>query len=153
MNLIKKYWFATIIGILLVFFGLLVGALILSPKQDLQNRGFVKCTQNLIDELSFCNRKIGCTIVAISENTWCDIKVFVLGFAGWINKNQPTPWSNYIFEPELPISQYVDEAEHKEYIKQNPDTDKEIEKLNILRKELENEQNDQIIDEKLLSEE
>lgn len=153
MNLIKNYWFGICIGLVFAFFAFLITMIILSPKQDVQNRGFVYCTQNLIEELSFCDKKIGCSVKAIAENTWCDIKVVTTGFMDWKNDKQPLPWSNYIFEPELPIDRYVDEEEYKIYMEQNPNTKNEMNELEIFRKELENEQNNQIFDEKFLPKE
>jgi hypothetical protein len=30
------------------------------------------------------------------------MQIIAQGFQNWINGEQETPWSNYIFEPELP---------------------------------------------------
>ena len=47
----------------------------------------------------------------------------------------------------------IDEEEYKIYMEQNPNTKNEMNELEIFRKELENEQNNQIFDEKFLPKE
>jgi hypothetical protein len=69
MDFIKRYWFGGILTIIVCCFLLLFVLLIISPKQDAKNRGFVKCTQDMISSLSYCDRKIWCSIKAISSNT------------------------------------------------------------------------------------
>ena len=57
----------------------------------------------------------------------------------WTKGTQPTPWSNYIFEPDV-SSPFIDEKARSEYLKNYPDTKAEMERLHILRKDLENDQ-------------
>ena len=152
MNFIKRYWFGTLlISIICCFFTLFI-LLIISPKQDIQNRGFIKCTQQMIDNLYDCNRKVWCSIKAIGENTLCDIKVVSEGFDLWLNNKQPYPWSNYIFEPELDKNPYFDDEGRDEYLKNNPSIKAEMLRLDKLRKDLENETKKQEIVEDILQE-
>ena len=141
MKFIKNYWFGTLVGILLLSFVLLFVLILISPKQDMKNRGFVACTQEMIDDLLVCDKKFLCSIKAIASNTVCDVEVVGKGFAAWIKKEQKYPWSNYIFEPELPENPYVNEEERAEYLAEFPNTAEEMMNLKKLNKELENEQN------------
>lgn len=81
----------------------------LSPRQDLQERGFIPCTKQLVFELSGCqNGKIGCPLKLLWQDMKCNIKVVGNGVNNWLNGTQPTPWANYLFEPEL----YVQDEEN-----------------------------------------
>ena len=153
MTFIKNYWFGTLIGALLLGFLLLFVLIMISPKQDAKGRGFVLCTQEMVDDLLICDKKISCSIGAIFRNTICDIKVIGKGVSYWIKGKQPYPWSNYIFEPEIPKNTYVDEAAREEYLSEFPETAKEMQMLKKLNKELENEQNMQINFKEIMPEE
>lgn len=141
MGFFKHHWFNIILGCLIAVFVIMLFLIIISPKQDAKGRGFVACTQDLLDDLIFCERRIGCSMKAIAANTWCDVKVITKGAKDWAKGMQQYPWSNYIYEPEKPENQFVDEDARREYLKQYPDTKKEMELKDLLRKELENEQN------------
>ena len=106
----------------------------------------------MIDNLSNCNQKIWCSIKVISYNTLCDFRVIGEGFTLWLNNKQPTPWSNYIFEPKINESSFFDEAAREEYLKNNPDVKAEMIRLNELRKGLENAENNQTITKEMLPE-
>ena len=107
----------------------------------------------MIASLSDCNRKIGCSIKAISENTWCNIKVIAEGITLWLDNKQPKPWSNYIFEPEVEESSFFDKEAIEEYLKNNPNVKKEMMRLDELRKGLEDEENNQEFNEEMLPKE
>jgi len=152
MSFIKRYWFAATIGLLVSLCFLLLVLLLISPKQDSKERGFVRCTQNMIEHLIVCDKKIGCSLGAIAVNTLCDIKVVGKGVVDWIDGKQPRPWSNYIYVPEVEPNPFVDEDARQEYLKQHPDIKQEMQKLNKLRKELEDEENKQMFNEEMLPE-
>ena len=141
MSFLKNYWFGTVVALVMFIFMLMFVLILIAPKQDAQNRGFVFCTQNLIDDLADCNRSIWCSSRAIAKNTWCDFKIIANGISLWTKGEQSTPWSNYIFEPEIPQNAFIDEEARKEYLEKYPDVRQEMETLHKLRKELENEQN------------
>lgn len=136
---IKKYWFHVVAGLSAGIFGLLFVLILAAPKQDAQNRGFVACSQQLLQRLGQCDHRLWCSSKAVAANSRCDIAVIWHGICSWIDGKQPYPWSNYLYEPEL--SGWVDEEARQEYLKQYPDTKQEMEKLHQLRKELEDEQN------------
>ena len=136
MHLIKKYGFETVI---VTLFACIVTILLLSPRQDLDNRGFIPCTNDLMENLIDCKRKVFCSINAILTNTKCEIDIIHKGIKLWIDDKQPYPWSNYIFKPKLPSSIYIDEEAVKEYLKEYPNVKDDMEKLHLLRKDLENE--------------
>lgn len=152
MNFIKRYWFGGILALIVCCFLLLFVLLIISPKQDARGRGFVKCTQTLISSLSECDRKIFCSIKAISQNTLCDIAVVVDGFQLWIDNKQAKPWSNYLFEPDVIEDSFFDKEAIEDYLKNNPNVKDEMIRLNKLRKELEDEEYSQTINKEMLPE-
>jgi len=116
----------------------------LAPKQDLRGRGFIPCTEKMVEDLLECDRGIWCSTKAIFANNTCVFSVIGSGFSAWLKGKQSTPWSNYIFEPELFPKEYVDEEARQEYLRKYPDTKKEMERLHRLRKDIENENNKQI---------
>ena len=79
MNFFKRYWFAGLIAFIVCCFLLLFILLILSPKDDAKKRGFVKCTHEMIDNLSECDKAFYCSIKSIIDNTWCNVKVVAEG--------------------------------------------------------------------------
>lgn len=88
------------LGMLVFFVAYLSVALAISPKNDAQKRGFIPCTQDLVLEVSLCERgKITCPLGALWSDTKCNIHVVFDGLGAWIKARQPTPWANYLFEP------------------------------------------------------
>ena len=87
---------------------------------------------------------------AIVNNTICDVDVVIEGVNLWIDDKQPTPWSNYIFVPQAEVSSFFDEQEHTEYLKKNPNVKNEMKRLNALRKDLEDEKDEQEFNEEML---
>ena len=150
MNFIKKYWFGSLISLIICCFLILFLLLIISPKQDAKNRGFIKCTQQMIEDIYDCNRKIWCSIKAIGNNTLCDIGIVVEGITLWIDDKQSYPWSNYIFEPEITENSFFDEEARQEYLKNNPNVKNEMMRLDKLRKDLEYDENNQKITKEML---
>lgn len=122
-------------------FAIMLVLVMLSPKYDAKNRGFVACTHNLLDGIVECDHTIGCSMGVIIQSAWCDIKMVGSGIKNWAEGRQAYPWSNYIYEPETPKNQLVDEEARIKYLEQYPDTKAEMEEKHRLRKELENEQN------------
>lgn len=143
MSFIKNYWFGTLTAILVTVFVVMLFLILLAPKQDAKERGFIPCTQNMVDDLISCERGIICSGKAILNNTWCDLKVIGKGINLWVKGEQQRPWSNYIFEADIPNPSFVDEEARQQYLKEHPDVFEEMKRLHKLRKELENEQNRQ----------
>ena len=144
IKFIQHYWFHTFIGLMLFVFITIAILVLLSPKQDMQGRGFVPCTEKMIENLFDCNQKLLCSAGAVVENNFCVSKVIGLGFSDWLKGNQPLPWSNYIFEPELYSDSFVDKEAVEQYLKEHPDVKAEMKQLHRLRKDMENENNKQI---------
>ena len=80
----------------------------------------------------------------------CDVDVVIEGVNLWIDDKQPTPWSNYIFVPQAEVNSFFDEQEHTEYLKKNPNVKNEMKRLNALRKDLEDEKDEQEFNEEML---
>ena len=140
MTFIRRYWFGACLSLLFVFFIVLAVLILISPRQDLEGRGFTRCSQNMVEDLWHCEQKISCGIGAIVSNNWCITKVVGKGIVLWLEGKQQRPWSNYIFEPKTYLSKIVDEQERQEYLATHPDVKEEMEHLHRLRKDLENEE-------------
>ncbi|MBR6355815.1 MAG: hypothetical protein IKR92_03065 [Alphaproteobacteria bacterium] len=109
-----KIVFWTMFGVL--FFGVvyLTVVMYLSPRQDMQERGFIPCTKQLVIALQDCpTGKLGCPFKLLAEDMACNIGVVGTGAANWVKGKQPTPWANYLFEPQLSEADDVS-AENKQ---------------------------------------
>ena len=154
MSLIKRYWLGEVMGCLTSIFVVVLVIVIIAPKQESKQRGFVKCTQNMVSQLIDCDKAVLCSMKAIVSNTLCDIKVINTGISKWLKGEQERPWSNYIFEPETEnFESFIDEEERAEYLQKYPNVEQEMQRLNKLREELENEENKQSFDKKMLPKE
>lgn len=97
-----KIVFWTVFGVL--FFGVvyLTVVMYLSPRQDMQERGFIPCTKQLVVALQDCPAgKLGCPFKLLAKDMACNIGVVGTGAVAWVKGKQPTPWANYLFEPQL----------------------------------------------------
>ncbi len=150
MQFIKKYWFGLITGTMIfIFLGMFI-LVLLSPRQDVQKRGFIPCTDAMAAQLSGCrdNGGIGCMLGGIVQNSWCEMKVIGKGIKLWISGQQTAPWSNYIFIPEVvSADEDFDEEARQEHLRNNPPFSEEMQELKILNEELENEQQEISADE------
>ncbi len=106
---VKENWFGLLTSFILLAGFLFFLLILLSPRYDLQRRGFIPCTEALAQGLQSCPQegKYNCIFTEIMKNSWCDAKVIGSGFKLWLNGKQPAPWSNYIFKPELSDSENV----------------------------------------------
>ena len=102
-----KIIFYTFLGILCFGTIYLTTMMYLSPRRDIQRRGFIPCTEQLVFDLQTCNAgSLGCPFKFLVRDTGCNIGVVYTGAVAWIKGRQPTPWANYLFEPEV----YADDA-------------------------------------------
>lgn len=102
MQKFLKTCFYVVLGIVCLGVVYLTTVIYLSPRTDLQNRGFIGCTRQMVIDLQQCQAgKIGCPFRYLVKDMKCNIKVVYAGLSGWISGNQPTPWANYLFVPEL----------------------------------------------------
>lgn len=141
MKFIQHHWFGIITGLFVFLCFSLFILVLISPRQDLQKRGFIPCTEIMAENIISCEEnKFTCVLSAVLKNSWCDIKVIGQGISDWAKRKQPYPWSNYIFIPEIPVDDDFDDEAREEYLKNNPDFKLEMEQLKKLNKELENEE-------------
>lgn len=112
--------FFILLGLMIFYFIYFAVAITLSTKEDLQGRGFVKCTDVLIMELDICVeneenasiiRKSSCYISSVFKNTYCDSSVILNGYKKWLKGEISRPWDEYIFEP---ITELENSAEYKD---------------------------------------
>lgn len=137
MTFLKQHWFGALISLLLAFYTIVFTLVIISPKDDLQRRGFISCTDDFVLETSACDGSM-CMISAVINNNFCNVHIIFSGLSSWIKGEQATPWSNYLFTPEIEDSEYEDDIELMEYYKNSPELREELEQLIKLNKELEN---------------
>lgn len=72
-----------------------------APRQDALERGFIPCTKKLVIDMSACEKgRISCPLKHLVQDMKCNVTVVLDGFGGWIKGEQPTPWTNYLFEPK-----------------------------------------------------
>lgn len=106
-------WFLVIVAVFSVY---MMTVLVISPKNDLKNRGFIACTKKLVYNLGNCQSgQIGCVSKAFYHDTACNSKVICKGFVKWVKGEQSTPWANYIFEPvwqEVSENPYLSDVEN-----------------------------------------
>ena len=128
---IKKNIFMIVFGIIFGLYIAFLALIFFAPRVDLYERGFVKCTKNMIADFSGCAKnKLRCAAKAMFRNHACDFKVIQTGFSLWLKEEQKTPWANYYFEPVTEEPNPVDDEELQAYYKQHLDMVKEMEELN-----------------------
>ncbi len=142
MTFIRTHWFGLITGSSIFVFLLLFILVLLSPRQDKLRRGFIPCTEVLAEELSVCmeQKKVICLVNSVMKNSWCELKTVGRGIKLWVQGQQSTPWSNYIFIPEQTDEEDFPAEERAEYLQNNPDFVEEMQKLKQSHEEIENEQ-------------
>ena len=102
MRWFKEYWFGLFMSVFTLIAVLYVTIIFISPRYDIQRRGFIPCTEKLAQNIAACpDGALFCTMQAILNNNLCDMEVIGQGVKNWLNGKQDKPWSNYIFEPEL----------------------------------------------------
>lgn len=112
MNFIRHHWFGLIISLGFAFFMAVFFLVLIAPNQDEQKRGFVPCSETMVDKVQHCAGQKLCVLQAVCANTFCNIKVIGRGWQQWWQGQQPTPWSNYIFVPQLPQRYFDDESNY-----------------------------------------
>ena len=136
MRFIKEYWFGITISIFLLCAVVYFVLVFVSPRYDLQRRGFVSCTEELASNVESCGRNSTlCTMGAIWADNVCNMQIIAQGFQNWINGEQETPWSNYIFEPELPQEVTDENTELENFYQENPNLYQDMQNLKKLNKE------------------
>lgn len=139
MNFIKHYWFNLLMALVIVFGMGFTVLIALSPREDMQKRGFIPCTEQLADEVSACGGNLWCTAKAVFNNGRCDAKVILRGFRLWLKGEQPRPWSNYIFIPEIKPADNALYENSELFYQENPEYRQDFEKLKQNHQKLEEE--------------
>ena len=139
LNFIKIHWFGLILSVVAVFYTAVFVMVFLSPRQDELKRGFIPCTEILVQDMFDCNGKAWCMSKAIVKNTGCDTKIVLEGLGDWVKGKQSTRWANYLFEPRMDKENNQDEKhpELEEFYRDNRDIKADMEKLNRQWQELE----------------
>ena len=142
LNYIKKHIFMIVCGLFFVLYFCFLALIFFAPRVDLQERGFVKCTKNMIVDFSDCTRnKVWCAAKTMLKNHVCDFNVVKTGFLLWLDGQQSTPWANYYFEPVTENLNPLEDEELQAYYQKHVDLLSEMEELNkkhiALEKELE----------------
>lgn len=137
MKFIKHHWF----NILMVLFILVsMGQTLLvafSPREDKQNRGFIPCTKQLSMQLIECQSGAWCVIKAVMKNSGCDLKVIGQGLSLWVKGEQSTPWSNYLYQPDLSHLENNLNENSKLFYKENPNYLEDFEQVKQEHQKLE----------------
>ena len=108
LDKIFKILYGGFLAALVAYVIYMMMVLVISPKKDLKQRGFIACTRELVLNLGDCERgQLGCVLKAFYGDTACNSKVIYKGLTAWLKGEQSTPWANYIFEP-----QWQEEAEN-----------------------------------------
>ena len=135
MHFLKNHWFGALMWLMILAAVFLAVAVLFSPRQDLDRRGFIPCTETMADDMLACNKSLGCMLKAVVANSWCDIKVIGRGVKLWLTGAQTAPWSNYWFTPRLEEQ----DPGLEEFYRKNPDLPKQMRELKKLNEELEND--------------
>ena len=111
MTFLKHHWFGLILSLFMLAYLLVFVLVLLSPRYDVQKRGFIPCTETMAEQLIDCDNGAWCMLKTIVRNGWCDAEVIGGGFRMWLRGEQKTPWANYLFEPEQPRPDEETEAD------------------------------------------
>lgn len=122
MNFIKRNFFGFLIAMIIISSGTLFVAMIISPKEDLQKRGFIPCTEKFVQQASACENSKTCLVGGIFEHMVCGFEVLGEGFSKWIDGEQKTPWENYIFSPivEVKNNEHMNQEGIDDLYRENP---------------------------------
>lgn len=136
MYFLKQHWFSLLMSIFILCAIAYFAVVFISPRYDIQRRGFVPCTETLADNIETCGQdNIICILGAIGTDNLCNLKVIVWGFKNWMSGEQNTPWSNYIFTPELPPNDSSASEETEDFQPIDQELIQDMQNLKKLNKE------------------
>ena len=88
------------LGIFVFFVVYLVTVMFMSPRQDALKRGFIPCTEQLVNDISECKRgSMSCPLKHLLTDIKCNTVVVLDGFGAWVKGEQSNPWETYLFTP------------------------------------------------------
>lgn len=112
MEKILKYTYYICLGLFCVFVFYMTSVMFLSPRQDALKRGFIPCTEALVNNLTYCQKgKIFCPLQYLGKDLVCNTKVVWNGLILWGKGVQKTPWNNYLYTPVI-VAPTDDELEY-----------------------------------------
>ena len=148
MKYLKNHWFGILISVFMAYFLTVIILVVISPKEDAKNRGFIPCSDTQMQNIKNCKKnRITCIICSSLQGNLCYMKVVNKGMVDFLLGRQTFPWSNYLFSPEPEPAEYQDEEvqkilqEHPELIKSMEDIK---EKNRILMEKINNNQEDNV---------
>ena len=102
MDRVLKVLFYSVLGLFFAFVVYMTTVMYISPRQDLQKRGFIPCTETLVYNITDCKPgQIKCPLQYLWQDMQCNVRVIADGFVLWSRGKQERPWSNYLFEPQV----------------------------------------------------
>ena len=136
---IKKHLFWIVCGVIFALYFAFLAIIFFAPHQDTEERGFVLCTKQMMQDFASCQtNKISCAFKIVLKNNACDFKVIKDGFVLWLDDKQQTPWANYYFEPaEQEDTLPLEDKAFKTYYENHQKIVQEMEELNKKAIELE----------------
>ncbi len=115
-------FFYVFIGTFIFVFLAFIIIVLSAPHNDIKMRGFTPCTLEVAKVISSAENKPTASKVfaSIGQSYICYLEVIKHGCVLWLEDKQPTPWTNYIFEPEAPeLKKYEVEPELSEPFSQD----------------------------------
>lgn len=91
MTFLKHHWFGLILSLFMLAYLLVFVLVLLSPRYDMQKRGFIPCTEAMAERLIDCDNGAWCMLKTIVRNGWCDAEVIGGGFRMWLRGEQKRP--------------------------------------------------------------
>jgi len=146
---LKKHLFWSVVGFIFALYFVFLGIIFFAPRVDAQGRGFIPCTEEMMNRLYQCEKnKVWCAVKIVIRNNACDMRVIKKGFSLWLEGKQKTPWANYYFTPIIePATDtdenflILDEKEAEETLRQMEELNQ---KANVLKKEQEKLKNEEM---------
>ena len=139
MAFIKNYWFGLLVAIPVAIYIIVFFLVLASPKQDTLKRGFIPCTEKMAAALIDCRKEKFCLLKEVIANSWCNIRIVGRGINLWLQGRQPTPWANYMFEPETSAPPEKMPPELADFYQKDGDIAKNMLNLKQKNRELEKE--------------
>ena len=141
---VKDYWFIFVCGLFVLVFFLFSVVVALAPHVDMKQRGFTPCTYQMLNDfnkeekLSFTQ-----TVSVINKGYICYAGVVWQGMKMFFKGEQKTPWTNYLFEPELESIPFAAEGEPypEDLIKANM-LDESMQNTDLLRDDIKEKTDD-----------
>ena len=137
MRFFREHWFGGLVSLLVAVYVLMFVLVLAAPRQDEKQRGFVKCTAVMKDELLKCQKSLFCALSVVASNSFCNVSVIGEGVALGLGGEQSTPWANYLFEPQISAGDEKNHPDYQKFYDENPDLARQMSDLKKKYKNLE----------------